>query len=638
VVKVRLSLETYRDKVYGCWMGKNAGGTLGGPLERIWGQDDLFDVWWYPELAEGGIPNDDLEIQIVWLQALKDRGIHLTARDLAEYWLDCISYNPDEYGLHKTNLRRGLQPPVSGWYNNWFKNCMGSPIRSEIWACIAPGAPHIAARYAYEDAICDHAGGESVYGEIFNGVLESAAFLIGDRMRLLEVGLSAIPEDTLTSKAVRTAIESYTEGLSWKEARERVKESVFSPVAQYSPINLGFQTIGLIYGEDFGDAICKAVNCGWDTDCTGATVGAIWGIINGRSSLPEKWVQPLGDQVVVREEYIRNIQPPRSLDELTDDVCAIGRKVLAVFDAPVELSSEDDLSGADRVIADSLRKIRRLWGIPPNRLNFDLITIEASVTYLDGPAVHPDVPCRFNVSVKNMRPETISGRVMVDLPDGWVLRPRGEWRFRLGRAESCEFTFSLLASVGKIESSNRGTVKILLEQRQGVLRLPLVFVAGFRWLVSRVYRKPVSLDAWFPPEGNAGSFNAGKEWRPVSWPENALEIEPLFKGRPGIIYLRHFIYSPDERRAIIGVPNNSRMKLWLNGEVIHETRRVVPLRPNYGGDGSNYAKAVLRKGWNHVMVKILRGERPVEAHFTIAHEKWHRGMTDVIQHRFPWEA
>ena len=30
---MRLSQEEYRDKVLGCWMGKNIGGTLGAPFE-----------------------------------------------------------------------------------------------------------------------------------------------------------------------------------------------------------------------------------------------------------------------------------------------------------------------------------------------------------------------------------------------------------------------------------------------------------------------------------------------------------------------------------------------------------------------------------------------------------------------------
>jgi len=636
-MKVELSMDTYRDKVYGCWIGKNAGGTVGGPLEKIWGQDEMFDVWWYPEPVEGGIPNDDLEIQLVWLQALKERGINLTARDLAEYWLDCISYNPDEYGLHKTNLRKGLEPSISGWYNNWFKDCMGSPIRSEIWACIAPGAPHIAARYAYQDAICDHAGGESVYGEIFNAVLESAAFLIKDIMRLLEIGLSAIPEETLTAKAIRTAIQSYNEGLSWKEARERVKETAYNPIAQFSPINLGFQTIGLLYGEDFGDAICKAVNCGWDTDCTGATVGAIWGIINGRSGLPEEWIEPLGDEVTVRKGYIRNLRAPTNLNELTNEVCEIGRKVLTFFNADITLSMRDDFSAVEEVIRGSLGEIRKLWHLPPNRIDYDLIAVKASITYLDGPAILPEAPNRFRISIENSRPERISGRVIVDLPEGWILNPKGVQRFTLHGGEKCTFTFSVTASIKNIETSNRGTVRIILDQRPEVLRLPLTFVAGFRWLISRVYRNPVSLDAIFPPEKEAGSLKPGDGWKTASWPENALEIEPIFKGKPGIIYLRHFIYSPDERRVIIGVPNNSRMRLWLNGRMIHETERVVPLRPNYSGDGSNYTRAALKRGWNHVMIKIIREEKPIEAHFTIAHEEWHSGMVDIIQHRFPWE-
>ena len=202
---IDLRSPRFRDQVYGCWMGKNCGGTLGAPLERAWGEEEPFDIWWYPELREGGIPNDDLEMQLIWLKALEEVGPQLKAADLAQYWLDHIGYNWDEYGLSKTNLRLGLLPPVSGAYNNWFKDCMGCPIRSEIWACIAPGAPRIAARYAYEDAICDHAGGESVYGELFNTAVESAAFVISDRDQLIDIGLSYVDPQSKTAQAIQAA-------------------------------------------------------------------------------------------------------------------------------------------------------------------------------------------------------------------------------------------------------------------------------------------------------------------------------------------------------------------------------------------------------------------------------------------------
>ncbi|MEM2849614.1 MAG: ADP-ribosylglycohydrolase family protein [Candidatus Bathyarchaeia archaeon] len=634
--EVKLSRETYYDKVYGCWMGKNAGGTLGGPLERIFGQEEMFNVWWYPKLVEGGIPNDDLEIQLVWLQAIKDRGIYITARDLAEYWLDCILYNYDEYGLHKTNLRKGLHPPISGWYNNWFKDCMGSPIRSEVWACISPGSPRIAAWYAYQDAVCDHAGGESVYGEVFNAVVESSAFLISDRVKLVEIGLSAIPEESMTAKAIRTALNSYLKGLDWGKAREKVKEVAYSPIAQYSPINLGFQTIGLLYGEDFGDAMCKAVNCGWDTDCTGATVGAVWGIINGRSGLPEEWVKPLGDRVLVSRGIV-NIHVPKDLQELTEEVCAIGERVLKSLNSPVRLCDEDDFSRAEDAILDSLKDMGELWSIPPNRMDFDLITVKASVVYADGPAVLPNAPNRFKVALENARPAHISGRLTVHVPEGWSLNPCSTYYFNLKPRENIEFDFSIEAQVYYISTVNRGMVEVSIDGRPSLLWIPLNFVGGFRWLVSDVFREPASLDFAFPPEKDVALMEAGEKWRAVSWPENALEIEQFFDGKPGVIYLRHYIYSPEERNVILGVPNNSGMRLWLNGEKIHETRHRVPLRPNYGGDGSNYTTALLQRRWNHVMVKILRYNDPVKAHFTIADAEWHGGVAGLIQCRLPWE-
>gem|GEM_PF-3696541 len=46
--------------------------------------------------------------------------------------------------------------------------------------------------------------------------------------------------------------------------------------SMHSPINMGLQTIGLLYGTDFANALCIAVNCGYDTNCTGATVGALF--------------------------------------------------------------------------------------------------------------------------------------------------------------------------------------------------------------------------------------------------------------------------------------------------------------------------------------------------------------------------
>ncbi|NLA57714.1 MAG: ADP-ribosylglycohydrolase family protein [Firmicutes bacterium] len=612
MTKIYLDETIYRDKVYGCWLGKNIGGTLGTPLERRFGQDEMFDVWWYPDLPEGGIPNDDLELQLIWLQALKEVGPGLTARDLAEYWLDCIAYNFDEYGLSKTNLVRGLQPPVSGWHNNWFLHCMGSPIRSEIWACVAPGAPHIAAHYAFQDAICDHAGGESVYGEVFNAVVESCAFVIDDKFKLLDVGLSAIPADSETYRAIREVLALYEKGVDWREAREQIRKKFYHPVAQYSPINLAFQTIGWLYGEGFGDAICKAVNCGWDTDCTGATLGAILGIILGRKNIPEKWVEPLGDEITtnVQKGGIKNLKAPTNLHELTDEVLTMARRVLSYWNAGVEIGKGCSSSGEPQYTFAT----GWLTDYKPNSVSFDLTTLKAQLIYEDTAAVVGDAPTRFTLILKNLRPETIRARVNIDLPKGWQLGTPMPVAVDIPSGSQTVMPLAVTSPPDSIQLTNQGTITVDVAGRPALLGIPLVFLGGFRYLVSPVYEGK-DLDSDCGVDENAVFQQVPAGWREIWRRTNDLEAEELFQGKTGVVYVVHYIKSEKSQPVLIGVPNNNRMKLFLNGEFLHETEKIVPLAPNEGGDGSNYGKGTLKAGWNQILVKLEKTDQPLEAHF-----------------------
>jgi ADP-ribosylglycohydrolase len=615
---VRIDETVYRDKVLGCWLGKNAGGTLGGPLEQKFGQEEMFDVSWYPELPEGGIPNDDLELQLIWLQALREHGPGIVARDLAEYWLDCIRYNFDEYGLSKTNLQKGLVPPVSGWHNNWFKHCMGSPIRSEIWACVAPGTPEIAAAYAFEDAICDHAGGESVFGEVFNAVLESCAFVISDRVRLIEIGLSAIPPECLTHRAVRRALGLFGAGLHWKAARHVIKDEFYMPVAQYSPINLGFQTIALLYGEDFGDAICKAANCGWDTDCTAATIGAILGIIMGAKQLPGNWLAPLGYEISTNLTTggIRHLRAPTDINVLTDEVCKLAPRVLQYWNAGTVITADGDSSSSTPDF-----RLNSSWLVTydPGRITWDLDTLVVSLRYNEHAAITGSEPARFEVEIVNPRPEPVRVSVAIQLPEEWVLRPNEPVHCAIESLSRLSLAYTAAAPAAAIADSNSGTIQVEVPGRPALLRLPLVFLGGTKWMVSPVLPdQTIEADCGF--DESRMIVTPPESWVELWRPGNDLQVEGLFGGRPGVIYLLHFIQSDAQQDVVLGVSNNGRMKLWLNGTLQHETRTITPIRPNQGnggGDGANYSQAILRQGWNQVLIKLERGSGPLEAHFTI---------------------
>ena len=181
-----LTYAEYRDKVLGCFNGKNIGGTLGAPFECLRG---VFDVDFYTQELKGEpFPNDDLDLQLVWLNAVEQHGRRIDGTTLGEYWINYITPHWGEYGAGKNNLRAGIVPPLSGAINNIYKDSCGCFILSELWACLAPGHPEIAVEYAFEDGCVNHAD-EGLYDEIFCAALQSAAFAEKDVQKLLDIAL-----------------------------------------------------------------------------------------------------------------------------------------------------------------------------------------------------------------------------------------------------------------------------------------------------------------------------------------------------------------------------------------------------------------------------------------------------------------
>jgi hypothetical protein len=53
----------------------------------------------------------------------------------------------------------------------------------------------------------------------------------------------------------------------------------------------------LTYEDDYSAAVGEAVAAGWDTDCNGATVGGLWGLMG--KPIPEHWTAPWQGRVGV---------------------------------------------------------------------------------------------------------------------------------------------------------------------------------------------------------------------------------------------------------------------------------------------------------------------------------------------------
>ncbi|NLG26724.1 MAG: ADP-ribosylglycohydrolase family protein, partial [Chloroflexi bacterium] len=193
-------------------------------------------------------------------------------------------------------------------------------------ACIAPADPQAAAALAWMDSALDHAGGEGTYGEMFWAAVESAAFVLADPLELIRIGLAMIPPACAISRVIREVVWCWQHGIRYDDARERVTRTYWNEQPCNAIPNHGFTVAGWLYGKDFGDRLCKAVNCGFDTDCTGATLGALLGILGGTRGIPKEWSAPIGTDIVLHE-FTGDCGVPRTLADLTDRTVALGKRM-----------------------------------------------------------------------------------------------------------------------------------------------------------------------------------------------------------------------------------------------------------------------------------------------------------------------
>lgn len=470
-----LTFEAFRKKVQGCWDGKNAGGNLGAPKE---GYRGVFDFNGYLQQADQKpLPNDDLDLQLVWLNAAERYGRSLNASILAEYWLNCIIPDWSEYGQGKSNLRAGIVPPLSGHTENLFEHSNGAFILSEIWACLNPGYPQKAAAMAYEDACVNHSG-EGLYAAVFCAAVESAAFAESDTRRLISIGLSYIPENCGVSCGVRCAMDAYDSGLSWQQARKKVLQTVpgsfgalVTPVEEFepdeplgergydAPSNIGIMVIGWLYGEgDFGNSICIAANCGEDTDCTAGTLGAILGIIHGSEYMGEKWLAPLGGNIetlcIDRTKYDINI--PSTTMELTDRILRLAPVFLDrdacrfSIDAPgynIFIPEESLYCSGRRLGPWNTVEFQELLDESPDTVRYSTALFDVRLRYDGGIGIEPGAAKSMELAVANKWAIQQWIDIRWVLPEGWEIQP-GPCR-RISLEQSCNLpdskaTFTLV--------------------------------------------------------------------------------------------------------------------------------------------------------------------------------------------------
>ena len=413
----QIPYDEYCRKVLGCWLGKAVGGTLGQPWE---GKPIPHELTFYEPVPDEMLPNDDLDLQVVWLQRIREAGLPITNTLLAQGWLDNIHMWPDEYGVCRRNLELGLMPPLTGSYDNGFTRGMGAAIRTELWACLAPGDPELAAYLAWQDASCDHTG-EGLYAALFLAVVQSMAFVESDADALIEHGLAAIPADCEVSQAIRLAVESWRETGDRISALARLEAEHGNQNFTDVPMNLAIITLGWLAGEDdFGRSILAAVNCEYDTDCTGASLGAILGLIEP-DSIGEDWLAPIGRQLVLSSSMAGMVHA-ETLDGLMAQTADLAQQVLAYYGSDVQLIGAPSVqhSVPQRMPAEAAAELRRRSPVDSISVLADY-PLSVMLTYPPEVRFSPRSPRPLVLEIKNMTANAHAVGMKLRAPEGWTI-------------------------------------------------------------------------------------------------------------------------------------------------------------------------------------------------------------------------
>ncbi|MFN8442071.1 MAG: ADP-ribosylglycohydrolase family protein [Caldilineaceae bacterium] len=349
--------QDYFERVYAGVLGKIIGVYLGRPFEGWWYDKimaDLGEIWYYQhERRDKGlrdniliVTDDDISGTFTFLRALEDYGLspNLTAEQIGQSWLNYIIErrtilwwggmgNSTEHTAF-LRLKNGIPAPRSGSIalnGKVVAEQIGSQIFIDGWAMVSPGDPAQAADLARRAASVSH-DGEAIYGAQVIAAMEAAAFVERDLNKLIDIGVSFIPKDSIIYRMISDIREWREEfGDQWRSSREQLEKyygyDTYGGNCHMVP-NHGVILMSLLHGDDdFQKSLMIANTAGWDTDCNSGNVGCLLGIKNGLQGIDAgpDWRGPVADRL-----YLATAEGGRAITDavqVTQWVTNLGRSL-----------------------------------------------------------------------------------------------------------------------------------------------------------------------------------------------------------------------------------------------------------------------------------------------------------------------
>lgn len=324
--------EDIKSKISGAWLGRCIGCLLGQPIEgwkrnRIVGflkdtknypikhfmssdvDDEIIERYQVSNNGENAFcdtvthwinnitdmpEDDDTNYTVIGLKVLELYGKHFDSENVAETWLTSLpmGHVSTSERVAYRNIGNLIDAPKCGWWKNPYREWIGAQIRGDIFGYVSPGNPEEAARMAWTDGRISHVK-NGIYGEMFIAAMLAAAYCVTEPLDLINDGLGQIPSTSRLYKKGKEVLKMYQDGKKVDETIEWLHQNYSEDDEHqwcHTITNALVVAISLLYSEgDFEKALHIAIECGFDTDCNGATVGSIMGMLLGEEKIPENW-------------------------------------------------------------------------------------------------------------------------------------------------------------------------------------------------------------------------------------------------------------------------------------------------------------------------------------------------------------
>ncbi len=250
-------------------------------------------------------PDDDLNYTLLGMIVLERHGAAFTIEQLRDRWLlhlpIAVTFGPERTMLVRAgshSLDGGSPEGVARWAMvlNPRDEWCGALIRVDAYGYACPGDPELATELAWRDASFTHRR-TGVYAAVFVAAALALAPVCDDPMEMFDGALAFVPPRSRFAAAVADAMTDVASASDWRDGYERVHRRW--PEHRHCRI---YQEVGTLvntlrFATDPGDAICKQVMQGNDTDSYGATAGSLAGLFFGPGSLEPRWVAPFQDEL-----------------------------------------------------------------------------------------------------------------------------------------------------------------------------------------------------------------------------------------------------------------------------------------------------------------------------------------------------